>query len=103
MVVRHKCDNPICVRPDHLETGTYQDNSDDMVVRGRSARGEKAGRVKLTDTQVLEIRAKRPTTTLMSLAKEYGVARSTINNVVQGRIWKHLPLHPTLDQFPPQV
>lgn len=35
MVVRHKCDNPPCVNPEHLEVGTQADNAKDMSVRGR--------------------------------------------------------------------
>ena len=38
MVVRHTCDNPPCVRPDHLLIGTKAENSRDMVERGRSTR-----------------------------------------------------------------
>lgn len=36
LVVRHRCDNAPCVRPDHLETGTQQQNVQDMVERGRA-------------------------------------------------------------------
>ncbi len=34
-VVRHKCDNPICARPEHLELGTQSDNMQDASKRGR--------------------------------------------------------------------
>ncbi len=37
LVVRHKCDNPGCVRPEHLELGTQADNVQDSVRRSRNA------------------------------------------------------------------
>lgn len=36
LVVRHKCDNPKCINPDHLEIGTQSDNTKDRCVRGRT-------------------------------------------------------------------
>lgn len=40
-VVRHVCDTPGCVNPDHLEKGTYRDNSEDMLKRKRAVKLKK--------------------------------------------------------------
>lgn len=36
--VMHLCDNPSCVRPEHLKEGTTQENIDDMMAKGRHRR-----------------------------------------------------------------
>lgn len=38
MVICHRCDNPPCVRPDHLFLGTQKDNIHDMDAKGRGKR-----------------------------------------------------------------
>jgi hypothetical protein len=56
MVVRHKCDNPRCINPEHLELGTPQDNVRDMVERNRQAKGSRTGGAKLTEKDVIQIK-----------------------------------------------
>lgn len=90
--VRHKCDNPSCVNPEHLELGTHKQNMADMVERGRSASGERAKWAKLTEKQVREIREryvpKSKIANMSALAKEYGVSPSTISLIVNFKHWK---------------
>ena len=93
-LVRHKCDNPPCINPAHLELGTDADNSRDKVTRGRAGalRGEAHLSAKLTEDQVREIRLRyaQGGVTQEMLAAEYGVAKPTIGGITSGRIWKHV-------------
>lgn len=57
LVVMHSCDNPPCVNPKHLRPGTKMDNSRDCVNKKRNVFGERHSKSKLTESQVLNIRA----------------------------------------------
>lgn len=87
-VVRHKCDNPPCVNPDHLETGTQTDNMRDSVLRGRHRRGDDVAK-KLTSSDVAVIRARYQPRVVsqQKLADEYGVSREMIRDIVLNRKW----------------
>ena len=92
MVVRHKCDTPLCVNPAHLEPGTQAQNQRDMVERGRSRRGERHHMARLTPVQVAEMRAAYSAggRTQQSLADEDGVCLTQAHRIVRGKRWTHL-------------
>ena len=76
-VVRHTCDNPRCINPEHLLAGTQKDNMRDCVERGRRTPPPRHN--KLSQEQVLEIR--RGNTSAKDLAERFGVSKVTIYNV----------------------
>jgi hypothetical protein len=92
LCVLHECDTPACVSPSHLRLGTHRENSRDMVMRGRSPRGERHGRVKLTERQVLEIRSRgqMDTTSRAALAREFGVTKDNIAAILSRRSWRFM-------------
>lgn len=88
MIIRHTCDNRLCVNPDHLITGTFKDNAMDAVERGRTLKGEKANMAKLTDDDVREIL--KSNEKYKVLAKRYNVHKGHIGHIRQGLLWKHI-------------
>lgn len=87
LIVCHHCDHPWCVNPLHLFIGTQNDNVQDMVMKGRNAKGKKQGLSKLTREQADEIR-NDTTTSKCALARKYGVSRTTIQHIHKGTVWK---------------
>lgn len=72
MEVCHTCDNPPCVRPDHLWLGTRRDNAQDAARKGRTSHGEKHHKSKLSDSDVQQIR--KDDRSLSKIANDYGVS-----------------------------
>jgi hypothetical protein len=89
--VCHRCDNRICINPDHLFLGTNADNTADKVTKGRQhrLRGTAHGMAKLTEADVLAIRAEN-SATAPDLASKYGVSPEAISAIRHRRNWKHI-------------
>jgi hypothetical protein len=88
--VLHRCDNKSCVRPSHLVLGTQHDNIIDMAAKGRRrpTNGEANPRAKLTQRDVLAIRAARAEgTTIVRLARQFGVSHQLISRITNGGVW----------------
>jgi hypothetical protein len=95
LFVLHHCDNPPCVRPDHLWLGTNADNMRDMVAKGRGLRGSAQPMAKLTEPDIPEIR--RLAASGMSrteIGRRYGVTYTAISHVLAGRTWGWLREQP---------
>ena len=86
MVVMHMCDNPPCVRLDHLRLGSGADNMRDMAAKERSRT------TRLTADQVNEIRrAADQHERHIDIAARYGISKSNVSMIATRQTWKHLP------------
>lgn len=89
LFVCHRCDTPRCVRPDHLFLGTPEENTHDMMRKGRKATGPRCGRAKLNWDQVEEIRQlSAQGATTVALGLRYGVHNETIRRIANGTGWR---------------
>jgi hypothetical protein len=111
LLVMHLCDNTGCVNPSHLKLGTEQENTHDMIRKGRFhpptgenhpfrknpdliPRGECRGGAKLNPEKVIEMRKRYSAggISMNSLGKQFGVSASVCHSVVRGKTWKHVNL-----------
>ena len=86
--VCHACDNPSCVRPDHLFLGTPHENAMDRVRKNRQAKGSQIGSALLTEEQVKAILQDKRSH--LTISKDYSVSKSTIGKIKTGVNWSHL-------------
>ena len=104
LIVRHKCDNPICCNPEHLELGTYQQNTQDMIQRGRNCppRGERSYQHRLTRVQVSHIKyaINEGLATQAELGRKYHVSHQTIHAIRCETTWA--TVQPAINDLIPQ-
>jgi len=76
-VARHDCDHEYCCNPHHLQWGTNQDNSNDMVDR------ERHGMPKTVLRAIRKLISKGKTQ--QEIATLYGISRETVSSIATGR------------------
>lgn len=96
LCVMHKCDVPLCVRPDHLTLGTQAENLLDARTKGRMKGpppqvGTKNCKAKLSEANVLEIRHRvYGGEKQRTLANEFGVSQYAISAIKLRKVWRHI-------------
>jgi len=85
----HHCDNPSCVRPDHLFLGSHAQNMADMVSKNRHAHGSKSGGAKLCELDVWLIRQLRHIKN-REVARFFSISESIVSQIHSRQIWKHV-------------
>lgn len=87
--VLHKCDNRKCFNPKHLFLGTRKENAHDRDKKGRTQKGEKHYRTKLSEVKVKAIRyLASEGITHQKIADKFGVSRAAITQITLKRNWK---------------
>lgn len=81
----HSCNEPACVRVEHLRIGTHADNMLDKVRANRQ-------RAKLTPDRARLIRELYATGlwTHRELGQEFGVSHRAVGHVLRGQSWGHI-------------
>lgn len=87
----HSCDNPKCVNPYHLSTGTQLENIQDCISKNRNSKppisyGEQHHNTKFKESDIINILADKRS--YMLIANDYGVCAETIGRVKRKQTWK---------------
>ena len=91
LLVCHHCDTPLCVNPKHLFLGTQKDNSTDMVLKGRSLKGEANPFSKLNKNDIKAIRnLLLKGETYKMIAKKFNISTSPVYRIKHGKGWVHV-------------
>jgi hypothetical protein len=100
LLVLHRCDTPLCVRPSHLFLGTQNDNITDCIRKGRKVnnynfpkyRGADAPWSKLTIKDVLWLRRSvgRNGLTQEAAARKLGICQTQVSRILRRKRWAYL-------------
>jgi len=90
-LIRHTCDNTLCINPDHLIEGNHADNAKDMVDRNRHVgpKGTEHPNSRLNEKQVIEI-FNSDINSYSELGRKYNINYNTVRQIKLGITWKHI-------------
>lgn len=90
MLVLHKCDNPLCVNPEHLVIGTHADNTQQCIERGRKSFGNNPLH-KPHKELAMKIRVYKqdnPEETGRSIAIKFDTSPAQVSRILNNKIWQ---------------
>lgn len=91
--VCHKCDNPKCVNPEHLFSGTHSENMQDCLKKGRWSNRKGSNnfshKLKEQDVSVIKLRLKN-SENIRKISMDYGISYQTIYLIKKEKTWKHV-------------
>lgn len=87
----HSCANRPCINPNHLRWATRTENEEDKQSHGTHNKGERHGNSKLSADDIIAIRSDGRMHRI--IAADYGIARTTVSNIIHKRLWAHIEEH----------
>lgn len=95
--VRHTCNNPLCVKKEHLELGSISENNyEDKIKNGTLPRGEKSHLAKITEEVASNIKKSKFNKgeegyeTQKKRAAKFGVSTYIVSSIDRGKSWSHV-------------
>lgn len=89
----HRCDNPGCVVPEHLFSGTTQENTADKVNKGRQQKGSDVVISKLIESEIVEmmnLTLSGHFTSYEAIAEHYDITKVNVGLIINQKTWKHI-------------
>ena len=92
LFICHRCDNNLCINPEHLFIGTAFDNTQDCINKGRfSQNGSTNADAVFSKEEVLEIKNLcKQGVKQKEVAKKFNVVPATISRIITGISYKDI-------------